>query len=148
MKFKVPGVKEYVKKYGCGELNILNKNNLINDNFDFDIIIGEDICGGIFALKNNVVYYFAPDSLKWESLNAYYSDFMSWLLNDTEGISQFYETFRWNDWIEFCANIKINQGISFYPQLCFAGNIEDRSKKLINMDEIIRLNFDLAKQLK
>lgn len=140
-------IDNWIRLYGCGELDILNKNKLINSNLDFDVIVGEDICGGLFAIKNNVIYYFAPDTLKWESLDIYYSAFLNWLLNDLKGISQFYETFRWSNWKEFCKDIKINQGISFYPQLCFRGDIESRSKKIVSMTEIIEMNFELSKQI-
>jgi len=128
-------------------LNIIEKNRNINKEFNYDIIIGEDVCGGIFAVKENVIYYFAPDTLKWESLDIYYSNFLNWVLNNPDGTSQFYETFRWNGWREFCKNIELNQGISFYPQLCFKGKIEDRSKEIISIDEIINLNLNLSKQI-
>lgn len=141
-------IDNWIRLYGCGTLNIVDKNSMIKNNTDFDIIIGEDICGGLFALKENLVYYFAPDTLKWESLNIYYSNFLNWLLNSSDDAAQFYASFRWTDWKFFCRDIKLNQGISFYPQLCFKSDIEKRSKKVINMDEIIRLNFELSKQLK
>lgn len=139
-------IDNWIRLYGSGLVNIIDKN-MTND-FNYDIIIGEDVCGGLFSIKENVVYYFAPDTLKWESLDVYYSNFLNWILNNPDGLSQFYETFRWNGWKEFCKNIQLNQGISFYPQLCFEGNIEDRSKKIISIDEIIKMNIDLSKQIK
>ena len=48
-------------------------------------LIADDAIGGFFALNGGAlgsdlktVYYFAPDSLKWEPLNIGYSTFLSW----------------------------------------------------------------------
>ena len=70
-------IDEWIRIYGSGLLNIIEKNKNINKDFSCDIIIGEDVCGGIFAVKENVIYYFAPDTLKWESLDIYYSNFLN-----------------------------------------------------------------------
>ena len=140
-------IDNWVRLYGCGKLNIIDKNMTINVGTNFDLLIGEDVCGGLFAVKDDSVYYFAPDTLKWESLDVYYSNFLYWLLNDAEGISLFYKSFRWKNWKDFCKDIKLDQGISFVPQLCFEGEIETRSKKIISMSEVIDFNFYLEKQI-
>ena len=140
-------IDNWVRLYGCGELSIIEKNMLLDTDFNSDLIIGEDVCGGLFAVKEDIVYYFAPDTLKWESLDIYYSNFLYWVLNDKQGTTQFYESFRWNNWEDFCKDIKLNQGISFVQQLCFESDIEDRDKRIININEIINLNFELSKQI-
>ena len=140
-------IDNWIRLYGSGLINIIDKNNNIIDNFNYDILIGEDVCGGLFALKENVIYYFAPDTLKWESLDVYYSNFLNWVLNNPDGTSQFYKIFRWNGWEDFCKDIELDQGISFYPQLCFESKIEDRSKRIIRIDEIIAMNYELSKQI-
>lgn len=138
-------IDNWVRLYGSGSLNIIEKNRLI-DAGDFDILIGEDVCGGLFALKENKVYYYASDTLEWESLNIYYTDFLSWLL-DGKGPNKFYESFRWTGWEKFCESIKLNEGISFVPQLCFESKMQKRSKRIIKIDEIIGLNFELSNQI-
>lgn len=103
--------------------------------------MGEDVLGGIFALKNNVVYYYAPDLLKWECLDVYYANFMNWLINDPQNVNLFYKDYRWNGWKQDCENLNINQGFSFYPLLVSKCDIEQRSKKVISMDELIKVNM-------
>lgn len=138
----------WIRLYGSSEyLDIVSKNEKIFNDYGLDIIIGEDVCGGLFGLKNNIVYYFAPDTLEWECLDIYYSGFLGWLIDDQKAVSQFYESFRFDGWEEYCSNIKYDQGISFYPQLCFKSDNE-RSRKIISMDEVIGYNFELATKFK
>ncbi len=47
-----------------------------------DILIAEDILGGLFGLKDDFVYYFAPDTNEWECLEIYYTQFVNWLINN------------------------------------------------------------------
>ena len=113
----------------------------IKEKFEVDIIIGKDVIGGIFAIKENIVYYFAPDLLNWECLNVYYANFMNWLINYPEKVNLFYKLYRWNNWEEECKKISLSQGFSFYPFLFTKYPIENRSRKTIEMDELINLNF-------
>lgn len=64
--------------------------------------------GGLFAIKEGYVYYFAPNTNKWENLEVYYTQFLDWILNNTQGINKFYKLFRWNTWKEDCNDIKLN----------------------------------------
>lgn len=134
-------IDNWIRLYGCGALNVITKNEKIKNEFEFDIMMGEDILGGIFALKNNVVYYYAPDLLKWECFDVYYANFMNWLINDSQNVNLFYKDYRWNGWKQDCENLNINQGISFYPLLVSKCDIEQRSKKVISMDELIKINI-------
>lgn len=136
-------IDSWVRIYGCGILNVVEKNALYNKENYVDILIGEDILGGLFALKNEFVYYYAPDSNEWENLEIYYTQFLNWLLNDTSNVNQFYQLFRWKNWESDCKNIKLTEGISFYPLLQFDCDIEKRSRKVISIDELIRLNLGL-----
>lgn len=132
----------WIRLYGCGRLNVMEKNKKYNNDV-MDIIIGEDIIGGLFALKDDFIYYFAPDTLKWENLNIYYTDFMSWLINRKLDLDKFYESYRWDDWKEMVKGLDLDNGISFYPALFNKSDINDRSKKIVSMDEIIGINFNL-----
>lgn len=134
-------IDNWIRLYGCGELNVVEKNEMIINDYNFDIIMGEDVLGGVFALKDNVVYYYAPDTLKWECLDVYYTNFMNWLINDPQNVNLFYKDFRWSTWKHDCEGLNITQGFSFYPLLVLKYDIEQRSRKIININEIINIGM-------
>ena len=84
------------------------------------------------------VYYFAPDTNEWESLEIYYTQFVNWLINNPNGVNKFYECFRWVNWKEDCSKIQLNDGYSFYPLLQVNTDINHRSRKVVSIDELIR----------
>lgn len=64
------------------------------------LIIADDVIGGSFAINSGAlngplqhVHYFAPDSMKWESLNMGYSDFLQWAFQGD--LAGFYKGQRW-----------------------------------------------------
>ncbi len=59
-------IDNWIRIYGCGKLNVIEKNKLYNTNQTMDILIAEDILGGLFGLKDDFVYYFAPDTNEFE----------------------------------------------------------------------------------
>lgn len=136
-------IDNWIRIYGCGELNVAEKNMLYNQKKVVGILIGEDVLGGLFGLKDNVVYYFAPDTNEWECLELYYTQFLYWLINNSEDINKFYESFRWRTWKEDCQTIKLSEGYSFYPLLQIDMDIEQRNRKVISIDELIRFNLGL-----
>ncbi len=136
-------IDNWIRIYGCGELNVTEKNKLYNANQTMDILIAEDILGGLFGLKDDFVYYFAPDTNEWECLEIYYTQFINWLLNNPEGVNKFYEYFRWTSWKEDCSKIQLKNGYSFYPLFQVENDINQRSRRIISIDELIRLNLDI-----
>ena len=136
-------IDNWIRIYGCGELNVTEKNKLYNANQTMDILIAEDILGGLFGLKDDFVYYFAPDTNEWECLEIYYTQFINWLLNNSEGVNKFYEYFRWTSWKEDCSKIQLKNGYSFYPLFQVENDINQRSRRIISIDELIRLNLDI-----
>ena len=136
-------IDHWIRIYGCGDINIVEKNKLYNKDNNMDIIVGEDVLGGLFALKDDLIYYFAPDTNEWENLNIYYTQFLDWILNNNQSINKFYELFRWNKWEEDCKKLKITEGVSFYPLLNFKCNINERSIRIISIDELIRFNMTM-----
>ena len=136
-------IDNWIRLYGCGQLNVIEKNKKYNKENTVDIILGEDIIGGLFALKDGFVYYFAPDTLKWENLNIYYANYIDWLINSNEDVNKFYELYRWDTWKDDVSNISLDKGVSFYPPLFTKYNINERSKKVIPMDEIIGINMEI-----
>ena len=136
-------IDNWIRLYGCGQLNVIEKNKKYNRENRVDIILGEDIIGGLFALKDGFVHYFAPDTLKWENLNIYYANYIDWLINSNENVNKFYELYRWDNWKDDVSNISLDKGVSFYPPLFTKYNINKRSKKVITMDEIIGINMEI-----
>ena len=136
-------IDHWIRIYGCGDINVVEKNKLYNKDNNMDIIVGEDVLGGLFALKDDLIYYFAPDTNEWENLNIYYTQFLDWILNNNQSINKFYELFRWNKWEEDCKKLKLTEGVSFYPLLNFKCNINERSRRIISIDELIRFNMKI-----
>lgn len=136
-------VDNWIRLYGCGELNVIEKNEKYNNSNSVDILIGEDILGGLFGLKDGYVYYFAPDTNEWENLEVYYTQFIDWLVNKPIAVNQFYELFRWKTWKEDCKNLKLSEGYHFYPLLQSNYDIEKRDRKIISIDELIRFNLQI-----
>ncbi|MBQ9607902.1 MAG: DUF2625 family protein [Lachnospiraceae bacterium] len=134
----------WIRIYGTGELNFITRNTL----FPFDeIVIAEDVLGGLFLyLSDDKIGYFAPDTLELEELGIGMSQFMYWCLHgDTE---TFYDDYRWNNWREELTDISCNVGVSFYPFLwAETEKLESRSRRIVPMEEIIGLEFDMLKQL-
>ena len=136
-------IDNWIRIYGCGDINVVEKNKLYNKDNNMDILIGEDVLGGLFALKDDLIYYFAPDANEWENLNIYYTQFLDWIVNNNQSINKFYELFRWNKWEEDCKKLKLTEGVSFYPLLNFKCNINERSIRIISIDELIRFNMKI-----
>lgn len=136
-------IDSWIRLYGCGEINVIDKNKKYNSSNSVDIIIGEDILGGLFGIKDDYIYYYAPDTNKWENLEVYYTVFLDWLINKPNNVNQFYELYRWNSWKEDCKKLKVDEGFSFYPLLQSECDIEKRSRKIINIDELIRFNLNI-----
>ena len=138
-------VDNWVRLYGCGELNVIDKNERYNSSNTVDILIGEDVLGGLFGLKEGLVYYFAPDTNQWENLNVFYTQFIDWLVNKQDNVNQFYELYRWNSWKEDCKELKLTEGYHFYPLLQSSCDINKRDRKVISIDELIRFNIEFGK---
>ena len=133
---------------------IADFNMRIGYDFGKMIIIAIDIVGGLFALNIGefeddigMVWYFAPDTLSWESLGFKYSEFITWLAQGN--IIDFYEPFRWNGWEKDVENIDgFNNGVLVYPFLWAKEcNIETATKKVSPIGEIIKMNFEFKKNL-
>lgn len=137
-------IDNWIRFYGTGEVNFVSRNSL----FPFEnIVIAEDILGGLFVcLENGNIGYFAPDCLELEDMEIGFSQFLYWCLHgDTD---TFYKDYRWKDWQKDILNLKNSEGIAFYPFLwAEAESLESRSRKIVPIDEIIRLEFDFLKQM-
>ena len=151
-------VDDWIRILGQGDANI---NGITHYNtyqgrlkkYPTMLFIATDVLGGLFAVNidnedenEDLVWYFAPDTLEWECLNINYTDFVFWCIKGNADI--FYKPFRWKNWKMDVKNIPPNKAFSVYPFLCSEEcDIEKASKRIVSVDEVINVNFELAKQL-
>ena len=121
-------------------------NSKFKDYISGMILVACDVIGGLFAInitrfnEKNLVWYFAPDTLEWECLEMKYSEFLAWTFQGN--IDEFYEMMRWKNWEKDVKGIDINKAILVYPFLWAKEcDIEKATKKVVDIDEIIELNF-------
>lgn len=116
------------------------------------LMVANDIVGGVFAINLGyfeedfgLIWYFAPDTLDWESLSVKYSDFLAWcVMGNTD---EFYSNFRWSDWKKFVVNIQFNNGVLVYPYLWSKEvNINTATKNIVPFDELFNLNMKYRNQ--
>lgn len=133
---------------------IADFNKRIGYDFGKMMIVAIDIVGGLFALNTGEyeddidrVWYFAPDTVSWESLGFKYSEFIAWIAQGN--IMDFYEPFRWNGWEKDVENIDgFNKGVLVYPFLWSKEcNIETAAKKISPLSEIIKMNYESFKNV-
>ncbi|HEY6385947.1 MAG TPA: DUF2625 domain-containing protein [Candidatus Acidoferrum sp.] len=119
-------------------------------------LIADDVVGGFFALDSGAfgpgkgeVHYFAPETLRWESMNGMnYSQFLNWSLSPNLG--KFYQSLRWDGWENEVSALDGDQALSIYPFLFTkeGKNIANCSRKACPVSEIFSLNvIELPKQL-
>src|SRR5690349_17982363 len=84
------------------------------------LLIADDVVGGFFALNGGAlgpkpgdVFYYAPDTLRWKSLNRGYTDFINFCFNGD--LNQYYSTLRWPGWEEDIAKLSGDRAMSIYP---------------------------------
>lgn len=76
-----------------------------------------------------------------------YHEFIVWILQGN--IDEFYSTMRWSSWKQDCIDISMNNALLVYPFLWAKEcDIESASKKIVPLDEIILMNFDIRNNMK
>lgn len=136
---------------GILEYNLIKENGVATKVTKM-IIVANYIVGGIFALNFGrfsegigEVWYFAPDTLEWESLEMRYSEFIAWTAQ--ENIDEFYSTMRWSTWKEDCKKIKFNEAILIYPFLWSNEiKLEKADKKVVSYEELLKINQEYSKK--
>lgn len=117
------------------------------------MLVADDAAGGYFAINGGslgedvgALYYWAPDTLRWEALEIGYSDFVEWALS--ERLGPFYQDLRWDGWQRELPALGADQCMRFYPFLWTAeGSINTSSRRAVPVDEHYRLSLELAQQL-
>ena len=118
------------------------------------MLIADDAVGGFFAINGGYlgndkgnIYYFAPDTVKWESLDISYTQFIQFcLFSDT---SKFYNGLRWNKWKEDVKNLNADYAYSFFPFLWTkeGKDIETVSRKVIPVQEVYDFNLGMESSI-
>jgi hypothetical protein len=113
-------------------------------------LIADDIVGGFFALNGGAfgpadgrVFYFAPDTLRWESMQGMnYGQFLNWSF--TPQLALFYESARWEGWESEASALNGGQALSIYPPIWSkeGKDITKSSRKSVPVDEIYSLNVE------
>jgi hypothetical protein len=116
-------------------------------------LVADDAVGGSFALNGGAlgddkgkVYYFAPDSLRWEPCDFGYSDFLPWAMSGD--VTEFYESLRWDGWQTEVRQLTGDQAINFYPFLFAEGPpLKKRSRRPVPVTEQYELQLEMQRQL-
>jgi hypothetical protein len=116
-------------------------------------LVADDAVGGSFALNGGAwgedrgsVYYYAPDSLRWEPCGFGYSQFLVWAM--TAKLREFYESLRWDGWQAEVSQLTGDQAINFYPFLSTQGPpLKDRSRRAVPVAEQYDLQVEIERQL-
>ncbi len=119
-------------------------------------LIADDVVGGFFALDGGAlgpgkghVYYFAPDSLRWEPMNEMgYGQFLVWAFQGD--LQRYYESMRWPGWETEVAAISGDKALSIYPFLWSkeGRDVGKASRRPVPISEVYDLNVvEFPKQL-
>lgn len=116
-------------------------------------LVADDAVGGFFAMNGGSlgedrgnIYYYAPDSLRWEPCNLGYSQFLVWAMSGK--LAQFYESLRWPGWQAEVQRLTGDQTISIVPFLFTQGPpLEERSRRAIPVTEQYGVQLDIQRQL-
>ncbi len=117
------------------------------------LLVADDVIGGFFAIdggglggKVGSMFYYAPDSLRWEAMDMGYSQFVYWCF--TGDTAKYYIDYRWSGWQDDLKNLPGDKVFGFVPLLwAKAESLESRSRRPIPIAEQYDLQFDIAKQL-
>ncbi len=119
------------------------------------ILVADDVTGGFFALNGGglpgqpgTVFYYAPDTLRWEDLGMGYSDWLNWTFKGD--LAKFYGSTRWPGWEAEVGALAGDRAISFYPFLWAEGPpLVERHRGAVPIEELWTLNLhEVPKQLR
>ena len=110
------------------------------------LLVADDVLGGFFAINGGAlgpeqgsVFYFAPDSLKWECLEFTYSEFIFWCLQGN--VTGFYEAMHWPGWEQEVALVSGDQAIFIFPPLSTKGPLlQHRHHGIVPLSEMFEFH--------
>ena len=87
------------------------------------------------------MYYFAPDTLKWEVMGIGHTAFVQWAFTDR--LHAFYANLRWAGWEEDVRGLSGDQCFNFYPFLWTEqGSVEVSKRRPIPIAEQYLFNME------
>lgn len=107
------------------------------------LLIADDVVGGFFAINTgglaekdiDRVYYYGPNSLKWQPTSLSYSEFIIFCISD--GLKKFYRDFRWTGWEDEIGKLDGNQVISCFPLLWTKEGLELKcNRKIVSVHKL------------
>jgi hypothetical protein len=113
------------------------------------LLIADDILGGFFAINGGtlgndlrMIYYYAPDTLGWESCDIGYSDFVCWAMSAR--MTDFYADYYWPGWEKDMDSITGDQALSVFPFLFTEGpHISKRTRGIVPVEELWNLQNEI-----
>jgi hypothetical protein len=116
-------------------------------------LVGDDAAGGFFALNGGAfgsdlgaVYYWPPDSLEWQSLNAGLTDVVAAFF--TNYLNEFYAPLRWATWRKDMQSLSSDRCFFFYPFLWTKeGSIEGSRRSILPVSENWSAKVEMARQI-
>ena len=118
------------------------------------LIVGYDVLGGRFAvdggglaLATGQVCYFGPDSLNWVGIGVGHGAFVTWACSGDA--DQFYRDLRWTEWEREVGQLRLDEGLAFYPPL-FTAQAHDPGaceRRAIPMKELLAFYDGMAVQV-
>lgn len=111
------------------------------------MLIADDVVGGFFALNGGAlgvdagnVYYFSPQTLRWEPTQLGYTAFVRFCLGGD--LNGFYSASRWLGWNLESATIGGDQALSLHPPPWTpeGRDLSQSSRKPTPIDEVYGLN--------
>jgi len=116
-------------------------------------LVADDAVGGFFAMNGGAfgsdvmnIYYFAPDSLRWEPLGMGYSAFLEWAC--VGKYDMFCQDLRWLGWEEDVARLAGDRCLMTYPPLWTREGREPSAQRgEASVEEAWGLQMDIAMQL-
>jgi hypothetical protein len=116
-------------------------------------LVGDDAAGGFFAINGGAfgddlgsVYYWSPDDLEWESLQAGLTDVVAAFF--TNYLNDFYKALRWSTWREDIQDLPSDRCYFFFPFLWTKqGSLEGSQRSRVPVTEAWNLKVETFRQL-
>ncbi|HTN75694.1 MAG TPA: DUF2625 family protein [Pirellulaceae bacterium] len=116
-------------------------------------LVADDAVGGFFALNQGALgddlrslFYLAPNTLTWESLEIGYTDFLQFAL--TGDLASFYEDRYWPGWQADMQQLTADHAFFFYPPLWTAeGDVRRSQRGIVPIEESWGTAQDFIRQL-
>ncbi len=142
-------IDDWIRLYGAGELSITDKNHEMGVVYsrehpeEVELILGEDVLGGLYGFKAGQICFYDPGTVKWRSLGKTYDEFMKWLITSPEEVNQLYDKYRWNTWKEDVKTLALDEGFTIMPRLFLDSEtpINERYRAKSGMREVIGMLY-------